>query len=234
MINSIRQQILASFSGLIFEPIHHKYMYEGVSMTPVTKVVDSYSEEFDTELRAREYALRHGGDPSEIAAEWKAYGKERADLGTRVHLFAENYFYNHKITPSDGFERAVVKFWKEKPSHIIPVMSENRVFTKEYRYAGTSDNLFYDMKKRGLIITDYKTNKDIHKNFAGKRMLPPFHIMLDTPFNHYQIQLSMYQIPLEDIGLRVLSRLVVWLKSNGTYEILKTTDYTKELRLSLN
>jgi hypothetical protein len=37
-------------------------------------------------------------------------------------------------------------------------------------------------------------------------------------------------MPLEDIGLKVIARRLIWLKEDGTYELIPTKDVTKELR----
>jgi hypothetical protein len=42
--------------------------------------------------------------------------------------------------------------------------------------------------------------------------------------------LSCYQIPLEDIGLKVIARRIVWLKDDGSYELLALQDVTNRLR----
>jgi len=118
---------------------------------------------------------------------------------------------------------------------MIPIAAELRVWSEFYNYAGTLDNIFYDEKKKGLVITDYKTNKDIYKNFKRKKMFPPFEGLVDMPFNHYQVQLSAYQIPIEEIsGIKVVKRLVVWVKGDGTYELLPTNDHTERIRRFIN
>ena len=37
-------------------------------------------------------------------------------------------------------------------------------------------------------------------------------------------------MPLEDIGLKVIARRIVWLKDDGTYELIPVKDVTKQLR----
>jgi hypothetical protein len=106
------------------------------------------------------------------------------------------------------------------------------MYSKKYGYAGTADIILFDGKK-GFVIVDYKTGKDLYKNYMGQMMLPPFQYMLDNPFNHYQLQLSLYQIPLEECGYFVSERWVIWLKSDSTYQKLPTHDFTSMLRQSL-
>ena len=61
-------------------------------------------------------------------------------------------------------------------------------------------------------------------------MLGPFKDLLDMPLNHYQLQLSFYQILFEQLGLRVESRKIIWVKPTGDYEMYDTQDYTSILK----
>jgi hypothetical protein len=54
--------------------------------------------------------------------------------------------------------------------------------------------------------------------------------LYDESYGLYTIQQSCYQIPLEDIGLKVIGRRLIWLKDDGTYENVRLKDYTKQLR----
>ena len=79
------------------------------------------------------------------------------------------------------------------------------------------------------LIPTHNTNEDLFKNYKGKKLLAPFEDLLDSPYNKYQLQLSMYQLLFEQCGYEVESRRIIWLKPNGTYENFKTEDLTQEL-----
>ena len=128
-----------------------------------------------------------------------------------------------------GQERAVIKFWNDLPEHVVPLILELQMYHKQYMYAGTADVPLYNKKTKTVIIADYKTNKDLFKNFRGKKLLHPFTDLLDNPFNKYQIQLSYYQLLFEQVGLNVSSRKIIWLKKDGEYEVFDTVDYTEKL-----
>jgi hypothetical protein len=88
-------------------------------------------------------------------------------------------------------------------------------------------------EKDGLVILDYKTNKDLYSDFNrnnGVMMFAPFGDMYSESFGAYTLQLSAYQLPLEDIGLKVIARRIIWLKEDGTYELIPVKDVTKTLR----
>lgn len=225
----IKNLITSSFNKLEFEPIAHAYTLDGVDMKPVSNVLKNYYEEFDTETASFNYALKTGMTQQTVKDMWKSGSQAACDFGHERHDFGERYFYDRSLVPSDGHETAIVKFWNEIPSHIVPVLCETKVYTKRLRYAGTFDLLLKNTLDGSAIIVDYKTNKDLFKNFRGKMMLPPFDFLLDTPYNHYQLQLSLYQIPLEEIGITVSERWVIWLRADGSYSKYDTYNYTEHL-----
>ena len=152
------------------------------------------------------------------------------------------------LIPTRKKEEAILSFWEEvfQDKNTWFVLAETKVYTGKNKeltnlkqdYAGTFDLLWYykhptDDSKSGLIILDYKTNKSLEEDFArskGKFFLAPFSDMYSEALSSYNLQLSAYQIPLEDIGLKVIGRRIIWLKEDGTYELIPTKDYTKELR----
>ena len=188
----------------------------------------------------------------EILEQWNAIKGAACDHGTNVHEFGESCFYfvtyqDDKILPEfkdringDEFystspkEDAVVKFWTDLPKCFVPIASENQVCREDLGYSGTFDLLFYydaelDGKsddKSGFVIFDYKTNKDLYKNFKGERMFSPFNDLLNCSFNVYQLQLSLYQLALEPIGFKIIGRRIIWLKDDSSYEKISTDSYT--------
>ena len=191
----------------------------------------------------------------QILEQWTVIKDTACYNGTNVHEFGESCFYfmtyqDDKILPNfkarlngDEFnsinekEDAVVKFWNDLPQCFVPIASENQVCREDLGYSGTFDLLFYydaelDNKtpdKSGFVIFDYKTNKDLYKNFRGERMLYPFNELLNCSFNVYQLQLSLYQLALEPIGFKVIGRRIIWLKDDSSYEKINTNLYTYNL-----
>ena len=152
------------------------------------------------------------------------------------------------LIPTRPKEEAVLKFWDEiyTKENLYFVLAETKVYTGKnpsltnlkQNYCGTFDLLWYykhptDDTKSGLIILDYKTNKELTKDFSremGRFLLPPFGDLYEESLSYYTLQLSCYQLPLEDIGLKVIGRRIIWLKDNGTYELIPIIDVTKRLR----
>jgi ATP-dependent exoDNAse (exonuclease V) beta subunit len=229
----IKNLIQSIFSNLHFDAPSHTYTVNGKNLISVSAYIEKYKKEFDIELTSKRYAEKRNLLQDDVKKEWRDKATIACELGTRVHAFGESYFSDKTLTYRDGYEEAIIRFWNSLPSTWIPIFSECRVYSEKYMFAGTVDNLFYDTVYDKIIITDYKTNADLHSNFADNRLKSPFHFLQDTSFHLYELQLSMYQIPLEDIGVSVSNRYVIWLKPNGDFEQIPTKDYTKQLRRTL-
>lgn len=198
----------------------------------------------------------------DIMESWKKISNEACTTGTFHHGFGESCFYymigeydkilpefKDRLTKDGGFEsiyekeNAIVRFYQEIPKCIIPILAETKVYVEYDKkgYAGTFDILFYydaelDGKspdKSGLFVMDWKTNKDLYKNFKEQKLLEPFHELLDMPLSIYKLQLSLYENALYKIGLKVVARRILWLKPNGEYEKINLESYRKILDKAL-
>lgn len=226
-----KDKILGFFNKLEFDEGKHLYTVNGDKInSSVSKIIKNFVKPFDSKNISLGVARKRGISQEEVLKEWEQAGKEACDKGTRVHLFGELYPFDRSLKPSDKYEEAIVKFWNDLPDHIVPVVMELRMYHKDYLFAGTGDILLYNKITGHYIIGDYKTNKDLFKNFKGQKMLSLFDDLLDMPLNHYQLQLSFYQILFEQIGLKVEGRKIIWLKPEGEYEMYDTEDYTGILK----
>lgn len=200
----------------------------------------------------------YGLTKEEILAQWAVKSGHACEFGTEVHAFGESMFYYmigepEKILPEcadkfrDGIphptslhEEAVVKFWEDIPETFVPVLAETKVFNRNGTpYAGTFDILFYyvdekNPQKSGLVIFDYKTNEDLYKNFRGQKLLWPFNDMLDMSYSYYTLQLGCYQVPLENLGYKVIGRRLIWLRPDGTYDSVKVNGVSDRIREALD
>lgn len=194
----------------------------------------------------------------QIVESWKKISDEACTTGTFHHEFGESAFYymigeyekilpdfKDRLTEDGGFmaihpkEEAVVKFYEEIPQCIVPILAETRVYVEYGRagYAGTFDILFYydaeiagkPSNTSGLMVLDYKTNKDLYKNFKEQKLLAPFEHLLDMPLSTYKLQLSLYENALYKIGLKTVARRILWLKSDGTYEKINLESYREKI-----
>ena len=149
------------------------------------------------------------------------------------------------LAPIHPKEEAVLKFMNEMPASMHLVLNEAMVYSgknpceekniKE-KLAGTFDMLYYndgtDGQPEGFMILDYKTNANLTSNFNrkyGKMLQPPFNYMTEEDLSLYTIQLSLYALMLEDIGVPIFSRRIVWLK-DSEYQIVPVENVSDKLR----
>jgi hypothetical protein len=229
MIETFKHEIHNFFSTLNFEKGIHTYTVKGRKLESVSSIIKNYYTPFDAVKISERKAEREGTNPVELRKQWKNTADVACDFGHNTHDFAERYPYDNSLVPSNLHETAVKKFWDELPNHIVLVNLELRMYHRLFFYAGTADVLLYDLVNNVFIIADFKTNKDLFKNFKGQKMIKQFSHLLDTPYNHYQLQLSLYQILIEQLSYKVSRRVIIWLKPEGTYELYDTQDYTAML-----
>ena len=233
-MENLKIQILDYFKGLQFDEAEHRYAVNGQQIKiSVSGVIKHFVEPFDKYTISARIAARDGISQQDVLKSWENEAQRACQNGKDTHLFGELYPFNRHIKPRTKFEEAIVNFWNDLPSTVIPVVMELQMYHKEYMFAGTADILLYNTVTKTFIIGDYKTNKDLFKNYKGKTLLNPFKNLLDTPYNKYQLQLSFYQILLEQAGFKVSSRKLIWLKPDGSYLLYNTDDYTEILKEQL-
>lgn len=153
------------------------------------------------------------------------------------------------LIPTRPKEEAILKYYSELAPYDYPVLSEARVYNNfnpnaqkmKTDYCGTFDLLFYrhnpeDPSQDGFIIRDWKTNGELMSSYSrskNKNCLAPFADLPDESLSMYILQLSCYQIPLQDLGLNVVEREIIWLKDSGEYELLQLPDFTDRIRAVL-
>jgi hypothetical protein len=228
-------KIQKPFSNLTFEEKRHKYYVEGQPISKsVSALIGDFYEHFDAQQVAPYSAAKAGVTTEEILEYWATINQESRDRGHRVHAFGEVYQFNRNLKPFCPQEEAIVKFWQDVPEHVLPLAAELRMYHFKHLFAGTADIILFDTKTQTYIIADYKTNKDLFKNYMGKTMIGPFSHLLDMPLNHYVIQLSYYQLLLEQVGVKVSRRVIIWLGLDGNYQLFDTEDVTDILKITLN
>lgn len=219
------------FGELQFEEARHLYTLRGKIIPSVSRLVDGHSDKIDFTPMKKAISARDGISVQDLQAEWDKKRDDACELGHATHTYAE--FYNGKQKPVNECEAAAKKFLDELPDYYEIVIKEARMFSEKYGYAGTSDLILLDKRSNTFVIGDYKTNKDLFKNYK-QIMRPPFNRFYVTPFNKYQLQLSYYQIMLEQmttaLGTNVSNRVLIYLQRDGQYKIYQTEDLTSELK----
>ena len=152
------------------------------------------------------------------------------------------------LAPIHPKEEAALKFMNEMPCSMHLVLNEAMVYSGKNpcqernlreQVAGTFDMLYYqdgtDGQPEGFVILDYKTNANLSNDYNrrfGKMLLPPFNSLTEEELSLYTIQLSLYALMLEDIGIPIIARRIVWLK-DSEYQIVPIEDLSEKLRAIL-
>lgn len=243
---------------------HKYYLHNAdgtkTQLKSVSETIHQFEPYVDWDEKAHDCALKEGVDVSVIKRRWEENNVRATNNGTSTHLFGEMYHWfvtgqTDKICDiiKPQYEKGYLIPYGEKQvacqqynedlfnvCDMYPLMVETQVYTKEY--AGTFDKLIYykhptDDSKSGLLIADYKTNASLTSDYNRKfcnMMLSPFDDFVDEALSHYIVQLSAYQIPLEDIGLKILARRIIWLRPDGTYEQISVPNVTDRIRKVLD
>ena len=229
-LNDVQFKLQNAFLDLEFEEGRHLYKVKNKLLTSTTGMIKQHTPDFNEKEAAGNTARKLQVKTSEILLEWKYKREKAAHQGTKVHLFAENYIVDNELVPTCRQEEAVKKFIHENilSGKYTVLTTELKMYSEKYGYAGTSDLLLWDNELEEIVIADYKTNYDLDKQYGY--LLEPFSYTPNTPYCKYQIQLSYYQILLEEIELYAKQRLIIWLKTDGTYELRNCNDFTTILK----
>jgi hypothetical protein len=164
--------------------------------------------------------------------------------------YMEQYNYLAPIHPK---EEAIVRFMNDMPRSMHLVLNEAMVYSGknpdssknlQEQICGTFDMLYWydgrgagcEVRGAGFVVLDYKTNARLYSEYNRnwhKMLLPPFADIYEEDYGLYVIQLNLYALMLEDIGLPVIARKIVWLKDDGTYELVDTPDISDILRRTI-
>jgi hypothetical protein len=256
---------------LTFEEESHKYTMLGLdseltdSWPSVSKVMKLFYDEFPSEEKAYQMS---GGDPEkteDLLNEWRLAGEYSTNIGSRVHFLLEQHslnVFNHnktirepifncdaiQITKSDSMVFAGKNFleiMKQRGAHLID--TEIVLGHPELGYVGQGDTgwLIENTSKTGfgLIITDYKTNKE--KNFLTQRytkpMRSPFEHLPNNALGHYKTQLPLYgKLLLKMLegskyeGVKLLGCIIVRLTEDREYVEYRVDKQTMNLILDMD
>lgn len=175
-------------------------------------------------------------DVIDILNEWQYKNTFACKKGSNGHNFAQS-LWSGEIYSEDNFDATddfkiankliytqAKKFYDDFKDKLEHLQDEFIIGSSEYDIASAIDHLFINKLTGGLVLVDYKTNTDIHKNekYAKKMKVPLTHLK-DTTLNHYAIQLSIYKYLLEKYtNLKLEDMFIVWFSElNDDYKIIE-------------
>jgi ATP-dependent exoDNAse (exonuclease V) beta subunit len=220
-----------------FDPILHKYTYNGRKYISVTQFLQNFHEKFDTEFWSNKKAEDLGIPQEDILKQWKEKNDYANFVGTQTHNWIENYYnkiYQELPTNIDVIDR-INKFnviYSKYLYKLTPVIFEIRIFSKKYPLAGTIDSIF--LYKGKLFIIDWKTNSsfkhDDHPKGKYQKLLTPFDEFYQNHLNEYSIQVSLYSLILEEWGIPIRGAYLVHFGPDSEAKLYKTQDMRTHLK----
>lgn len=154
------------------------------------------------------------------------------------------------LIPYGNKQKAIAKYYEglNMVQGFYPIMPEAKIYIDsdsnpygiKKDISGTFDALFGYFGKDGKIklsIRDWKTNKTLENDYnRGKNitLLEPFNDkFIDEPKSIYTIQLSLYQLGIQQLGFEICDRKLLWLTDDGEYHKIDVTDVSQLLINSL-
>lgn len=202
------------FQDLQFDERTHTYRLDGKKIPSKSSVISELHDEFPYDTALINTARSRKISVTELDNSWQMDKSVGIAKGKETHEVGEGLSRTHTV-----YDIAIQQYLHRLNfSSYNIVAKEIRMYTREYWIAGTADLLLYNIETDKYIIVDYKTNKDLFKTY-GDMMYPPFDDFVVTPYNKYIIQLNGYQIMLEEAGLEVEKRIIVWVNKRTNHSI---------------
>ena len=240
------EELNKAFGDFKFYEENHTYTYKGKPISiGATGLIGQYTQDFDAQAVAERVAIKEGKDTQEVLDEWKVKNIQACEKGHLGHLYAqslwnkENVFEEIKCcseaikTPLGLIMNQAEDFYDDYKERLEHLADEYVIGSEEYDIASAIDHLFINKLTGGLVLVDYKTNSDIHKNerYAKKMKVPLSHLK-DTTLNHYAIQLSIYKYIVEKYtNLKFEEMFIVWFSENiDNYQIIEVPYLYKEVK----
>lgn len=240
------QELNKAFGDFKFYENGHYYTYKDKPISiGATGLIEQYTQDFDAQAVAEKVAIKENKTVQQVLDEWEYKNKFACEKGSTCHEFAQSrwsgeVWQEKHFDNSEEYERAVeIIQWqanefridyKDRLEHLA---DEYVIGSEEYDIASAIDHLFINKLTGGLVLVDYKTNSDIHKNERyAKNMKVPLSHLKDFTLNHYCIQLSIYKYLVEKYtNLKIEEMFIVYFSENiKNYEIIDVPYLYKEVK----
>ena len=225
------KELNKAFSDFKFYEEGHYYKYKGNDVgISVTRFIEQYVNEFDSEAVAEKVAIRDNKTIQEVLEEWKTKNEWACKKGSIIHqttqdtwkypnakqVIISKFFTNEQYDILKKIQLQIDNFYNDYKDKLEHLADEFVIGSEEYDIASAIDHLFINKLTDGLVLVDYKTNSDIHKNEKyAKQMKVPLTHLKDTTLNHYAIQLSIYKYLVEKYtNLKIEEFFIVYMSEN--------------------
>ena len=169
------------------------------------------------------------------------------DIDSMPEVIKKMQYEDGFLIPYGNKQKAIAKYYEDlyQIDNFYPVMpetqvyidSDNNPFGINIDISGTFDALFAFRDTNGdikLSVRDWKTNKSLENEYNqsyGNTLLEPFNTneFINEPKSIYTIQLSLYQLGLEQLGYEISDRKLLWLTDDGEYYKIDVENVTEKL-----
>ena len=240
------KELNKAFGDFKFYEDGHYYTYKDKPISiGATGLIEQYTQDFDSQAVAERVAAKQNKSVQEILDEWKTKNIIACEKGHLGHLYAQSLWSGENIQESmknatepvkmllEGILEQADNFYKDYQDRLEHLYDEYVIGSEEYDIASAIDHLFINKLTGGLVLVDYKTNSDIHKNEKyAKNMKVPLSHLKDYTLNHYYIQLSIYKYLVEKYtNLKIEEMFIVYFSENiDNYEIIEIPYLYKEVK----
>ena len=248
-MKNTKKIIADTFKDYQFFDEGHYYTYKGEKVgISTTSLIHKYSKPFEADKIAGFIAKRDKTTKAKVLNEWRLENLHSTVKGTMIHEYAQ-----------DMWEGKTPKFnWKDVPKEVNLTRLKNdlKILSKQAkshyndykdRYemlwielyvgypdvdeCGAVDVIFWDTIDKYIVVSDYKSNKEIKREgYKGQMMLDILKHLPDCNFIHYSLQLSMYEYKFEEMtNLKVGRTEIIYFDINSKeYQVIEPLDLKKE------
>ena len=222
-----------------FNEEKHLYSLNGENFTSVSSLIHLYAPKFDESGEILERcALKKGISPEELRKQWDYERDSACDRGHILHKELEYWIEKRKIKKNFKYKEQI------KQISNIPfkgkLLSEITLYSVPLGIAGTSD-IIEELDNKNSGIWDMKQNKKLSdKSFYTRGqgysyMFYPINHLMNCNMVHYALQLSLYQILLEESGYKVQNKTLIYAPPKETnIQIIPLKDLKKEAEDIIN
>lgn len=169
------------------------------------------------------------------------------DIDSIPDVIKKTQYEDGYLIPYGNKQMAVAKYYEDmfKAENFYPIMPETQIYidSEDNPYdikmdiSGTFDALFAFKGADGKIklsVRDWKTNKTLDNDYNrsyGNTLLEPFNTsnFINEPKSLYTIQLSLYQLGIEQLGYDVADRKLLWLTDDSEYHKIDVENVTEKI-----
>lgn len=190
--------------AITFDPQEHVYRDDRNCLyTSATTLVKSFFPPFDS-AKVASFCANKGKykdmSVNDVLDAWEIKRNNAADKGNAIHEMAEELITERK--DADDYANSIYSKYvsiimdikhdlKNKGWELVEC--EKIVFSPKFLVSGTVDAIFRHKDTGEYMIVDWKTNEEIKQKNYRTKAYEPLHYLDDCNYNHYALQLNVYE-----------------------------------------